>query len=93
MVMRRRQFFGFVGAASVWPLVARAQQGERTRRIGIIGGAAADNPDAQAQQAAFLQGLQQLGWIDGRNAHRIPLDRRESGQSASIRGGTDCAWA
>ena len=65
--MKRRQFFGFVGAASVWPLAARAQQGERMRRIGIIGGAAADNPDAQAQQAAFLQGLQQLGWIDGRN--------------------------
>src|SRR5579859_1755712 len=65
--MRRRQIIGFVGAAALWPLAVRAQQGERMRRIGIIGGAAADNPDAQAQQMAFIQGLQKLGWIDGRN--------------------------
>ena len=66
--MQRRSFIALLGgAAFAWPLAARAQQGERMRRIGIIGGAAADNPDAQAQQAAFLQGLQQLGWIDGRN--------------------------
>jgi putative ABC transport system substrate-binding protein len=48
----------------------RAQQGDRVRRIGVLLGAAtdADDPDAQARLAAFVQGLQQLGWTDGRNA-------------------------
>jgi putative ABC transport system substrate-binding protein len=55
------------------PFAARAQQGERMRRIGVLTGAAADDPDALARQAAFVQGLQQLGWTDGRN---VRIDTR-----------------
>jgi putative ABC transport system substrate-binding protein len=66
--MQRRQFITILGGAAAWPLTARAQQGERMRRIGVLtAGSAADDPDGQARSAAFLQGLQQLGWIDGRN--------------------------
>ena len=65
--MRRREFIVLVGGAAASPLAARAQQAERVRRIGVIGGVAAGDPDAKRQQAAFLQGLEQLGWIDGRN--------------------------
>ena len=66
--MRRREFLGVLGgAAATWPLVARAQQGERMRRIGVLSGAAMDTPDLQVRLAAFQQVLQQLGWTDGRN--------------------------
>jgi len=72
--MRRREFITLVGgAAATWPLTARAQ-GARTRRIGVLtSGAAADDPDGQTRNAAFLEGLQQLGWTDGRN---IRIDYR-----------------
>ncbi len=66
----RRQFTSLLGGAAVaWPLAARAQQGERMRRVGLLQGLAAEDPLAQANNAAFLQGLQQLGWTDGRNVH------------------------
>jgi putative tryptophan/tyrosine transport system substrate-binding protein len=68
--MRRREFITlFGGAAVAWPLVGRAQQGERMRRIGVLMNLAADDAEGQARLAAFLRGLQQLGWIEGRNAH------------------------
>jgi putative ABC transport system substrate-binding protein len=65
----RRQFISVLGGAAAWPLAARAQQGGAMRRIGLLQGLAADDPVAQANNAAFLQGLQQLGWTDGRNVH------------------------
>jgi putative ABC transport system substrate-binding protein len=66
--MRRREFITFIGGAAVaWPLAARAQQGERMRRIGILLPAAADDAEFQSQVGAFLQGLAQSGWITGRN--------------------------
>ena len=55
------------GAAAAWPLAARAQQGERMRRVGVLIPGASDDPISQARLAAFLEGLQQLGWVDGRN--------------------------
>jgi putative tryptophan/tyrosine transport system substrate-binding protein len=59
--MRRREFITLLGgAAATWPLAARAQQGERMRRIGVLA-------SGNVQVAAFEQGLQQLGWIEGRN--------------------------
>jgi putative ABC transport system substrate-binding protein len=67
--MRRREFITILGAAATWPLVARAQQSDRVRRIGVLMAASADDPDYQARFAAFQQGLQQLGWSDGRNVH------------------------
>ena len=64
----RREFITLLGgAAAAWPLAARAQQAERMRRIGVLMNLAADDPEGQARIAAFLQGLQQLGWTDGRN--------------------------
>jgi putative ABC transport system substrate-binding protein len=73
--MRRREFLGVLGgAAAAWPLAARAQQGERPRRIAVLqGGGGADDPDGQVRMAAFLQALQQLGWTDGRN---VKIDYR-----------------
>src|SRR5262245_33948397 len=66
--MRRREFITILGVAAAWPLTARAQQGERVRRIGVLMSTGADDPEGQARIAAFLGGLQQLGWNDGRNA-------------------------
>jgi putative tryptophan/tyrosine transport system substrate-binding protein len=68
--MKRREFITLLGgAAAAWPLAARAQQGERVRRIGVLMALAANDPDAQVRITAFVQGLQQLGWVDGRNVH------------------------
>ena len=68
--MKRREFITLIGGAAVsWPLATRAQQGERIRRIGALFGVTLDNPDVQARYAAFRQGLQQLGWTEGRNLH------------------------
>jgi putative ABC transport system substrate-binding protein len=66
--VKRRAFITLLGAAAAWPLAARAQQGERMRRIGVLMPNAADDPEYQARMTAFLQELAQLGWIDGRNA-------------------------
>jgi putative ABC transport system substrate-binding protein len=66
--MRRREFITlFGGAAAAWPLAAHAQQTERMRRIGVLMNVAADDPEAQARNVAFLQGLHELGWTDGRD--------------------------
>jgi putative ABC transport system substrate-binding protein len=65
--MRRREFITLLGGAAVWPLAAHAQQGERMRRVGVLMPIAADDPVGQTRIAAFQQGLQQLGWTDGRN--------------------------
>ena len=65
--LERHRFITLLGGATAWPLVARAQQGERMRRIGILLNRAADDPQGQAWLKAFLQALQQLGWGDGRN--------------------------
>src|SRR5215208_2152469 len=77
--MKRREFIGLLGGAAAWPLVARAQQGERTRRIGVLLPASADNPEFQAWTGAFLQGLGQAGWIIGRN---VRIDTRWAGNKS-----------
>ena len=66
--MKRREFISlFGGAAAAWPLAARAQQGERVRRIGVLLPATPDDAEVQSWVGAFLQGLAQSGWITGRN--------------------------
>src|SRR5262245_58398728 len=66
--MGRREFVALLGgAAAAWPIAARAQQGERMRRIGVLMGGAESDPVQQARLAAFLDGLHQLGWTNGRN--------------------------
>jgi ABC-type uncharacterized transport system substrate-binding protein len=75
--MKRRDFLTLLGGASVaWPLAARAQQSERMRRIGALMYLAADDADSPALVAAFARGLQELGWIEGRN---IQIDYRWGG--------------
>jgi len=72
--MRRREFITlFGGAAASWPLAARAQQGERMRRIGVLAPTAPDDAEAQTRFAALRQGLQRFGWIEGRN---LQIDAR-----------------
>jgi putative ABC transport system substrate-binding protein len=66
--VKRRDFITLLGgAAAAWPLAARAQQGQRMRRIGVLMHLAADDPEGQRRVAAFLQGLQEAGWAVGRN--------------------------
>ena len=66
--MRRREFITLLGgAAAGWPLAAHAQQGERMRRIGVLMGLVASDPEAQSRVAAFEHGLRELGWVKGRN--------------------------
>src|SRR5258708_25070360 len=65
--IKRREFISLLGGAAAWPLVARAQQPERMRRIGVLMNTAADDPEGQARNTAFVQALQQFGWTDGRN--------------------------
>jgi putative ABC transport system substrate-binding protein len=77
--MRRRELITLVGgAAATWPLIAYAQQPERMRRIGAFAGIE-DDAEGQARFAAFLQGLRQLGWTDGRN---VRIDYRWGGGNA-----------
>ena len=65
--MRRRQFITLLGGAAAWPLAARAQQPDRIRTIGVLDAFAKDDPQVRANLTAFWQGLQKLGWTDGRN--------------------------
>ena len=72
--MTRREFITLLSGATItWPLAARAQQPERMRRIGVLMGGAESDPENRARLAAFLDGLQQLGWTDGRN---VRIDTR-----------------
>jgi putative ABC transport system substrate-binding protein len=81
--MRRREFIALLGGAAAWPLAARAQQGERMRRIGVLMNTAADEAESQARLAAFMQGLQEAGWAVGRN---LRIDYRWSqGDIARLR--------
>src|SRR5258708_5015099 len=77
--MRRREFITLIGAAAAWPLAGWAQQGDQMRRVGVLIGIAANDPDAQTRLAAFVQNLQQLGWTDGRN---VRIDYRWGGGDA-----------
>jgi putative ABC transport system substrate-binding protein len=81
--MRRRDFITIVGGAAALPFVPRvvlAQQPERMRRIGLLHAQAAGDPESQARVIAFVQGLQQLGWTDGRN---VRIDARWSAGNAA----------
>ncbi|MGB8187855.1 MAG: ABC transporter substrate-binding protein [Pseudolabrys sp.] len=79
--MRRREFITLIGSAAVVPLVARAQPSESTRRVGVLMSTAADDREGPARIAAFRQGLQKLGWIEGQN---VRLDIRWGGGDADL---------
>jgi putative ABC transport system substrate-binding protein len=88
--VKRREFITLVGGAAVgWPLTARAQPGDRVRRIGVLSNRAPDDPELQSRNAAFLQGLQQLGWTVGHNLridYRFPRFDRIREQAAELVG-------
>jgi putative ABC transport system substrate-binding protein len=71
--MRRREFITLLGGAAAWPLGARAQQPSGMRRIGVLTAYSESDPEAQARVGAFREGLQKLGWTEGRN---IRIDTR-----------------
>ena len=66
--MRRREFMTLLGsAAATWPLATRAQQNGRTRRVVVLEPVSPNTPGAETRPVAFLEGLQQAGWIPGRD--------------------------
>jgi putative tryptophan/tyrosine transport system substrate-binding protein len=71
--MKRRELIALLGGAAAWPLAVRAQQADRVRRIGVLMGFPESDPEAQLRVAAFREGLQKLGWTEGRN---IRIDTR-----------------
>jgi len=91
--MRRRDFIAHIGGAAMsWPLVARAQQSEQMRRIGVLMNATADDPEGQAGVMAFQQAVQRLGWSDGGNvridmrwgANDVDRDRRYAAELVAL---------
>jgi putative ABC transport system substrate-binding protein len=79
--LQRREFTMLLGGvAATWPLAARAQQGDHIRRIGVLQGQSAEDPESKARRTAFEQALQQLGWIQGRN---VRIDYRFAGGDAA----------
>jgi putative ABC transport system substrate-binding protein len=77
--MKRRKFITLLGGAATWPLAARAQRADGMRRIGVLMSLAENDPEEQVRYAAFVEGLQQLGWTDGRN---VRIDARWSAGDA-----------
>jgi putative tryptophan/tyrosine transport system substrate-binding protein len=78
--MRRRDFIAGLGGAAAWPVAARAQQAERMRRIGVLMGYPEGDSQAQANVTALRQGLEKLGWGEGRN---VQIDYRWAGAEPS----------
>jgi hypothetical protein len=78
--MRRREFISLLGGATAaWPLAAHAQQSGQMRRIGVLLGGAADDPQIVAGLTAFKTALAELGWIDGRNIQIAAARRQHHG--------------
>jgi putative ABC transport system substrate-binding protein len=75
-MIRRRQFITLLGGAASWPLAARAQQGQRVRRIGVLMGGDENDLERKRRHSAFTQALAELGWTDGRN---VRIDLRWAG--------------
>ena len=74
--MRRREFIAGLGSAAAWPVVARAQQGNRVRRISVMMALDETDSEGKALLAGFVHGLSELGWTDGRN---VRMDVRWTG--------------
>jgi putative ABC transport system substrate-binding protein len=78
--MKRREFVTLLGSAAAWPLAARAQQGDRVRRIGVLMGYDENDPEGKYRYSALTQALADLGWADGRN---VRMDVRWAGADAN----------
>ena len=89
---RRHEFIAGLGGTAAWPLVARAQQGERMRRVGALMNREAGDPEGQAYLTAFQHALQQLGWMEGRNlridtrwgANDVDRDRKYAAELVAL---------
>ena len=82
--MKRREFITLLGGAAAWPVAAGAQTRQGVRRIAVLSSVPADDPEVQARMAAFHQGLQERGWIIGRNL-RIEYRWSTAGDAAQAR--------
>ena len=92
--MRRREFITLLGGAATWPLVARAQQGDRVRRVGVLMNAAATEVEYQGYLAAFVQEMGRLGWSERQNLRLDVRWKRRGCHSLSyLREGADRADA
>ena len=78
--LRRREFIAALGGAAAWPLAARAQQGDRVRRIGVLMPGDENDPLMKTELSAFTQALAGFGWTDGRN---LRIDLRWHGGDAN----------
>ena len=88
--MRRREFITGLGSTAAWPLTARAQQGDRVRRIGVLIAGDENDPRSKPLVSAFDQALADLGWTDGRN---LRMDLRWHGDDINrIRALADAVW-
>jgi len=79
----RREFVALLASTAVWPFAARAQHSERMRRIGVLMGLVANDPEAQSRVAAFENSLRELGWVKGRN---LSIEYRWAGDGDGLRG-------
>ena len=80
--MRRREFISLIGgSAAAWPLMARAQQADTVRRIGVLTNLSKDDPEGRARDEAFAERLRQLGWSEGRN---LRIEERRTGGRAEL---------
>ena len=79
--MRRRQFITLLGGVAAWPLALQAQQTERVRRIGVLMNLAGSDPEGKARISALVQGLEALGWVEGRN---VTIDYRWGAGDAGL---------
>ena len=79
-MIQRRDFITLLGGAAAWPLAARAQQGDRVRRIGVLMSFDENDPEGTLRLSAFTQALADLGWTDGRN---VRMDLRWYGADSN----------
>ena len=94
--MRRREFITLVGTIAAWPLAARAQQGERLRRIGVLTPFTEGDQETKAWLIAFQEGLQELGWAQGRNVsidYRWAEDRLQINAAELVKTAPDVLFA
>ena len=82
-MIKRRQFIAGLGSAAAWPVVLRAQQPERMRRVGVLMGYEENDPDSKARLSGFTQGLSELGWTDGFN---LQMDVRWAAANVDLMG-------
>src|SRR5262249_20196601 len=79
-MIRRRSFITLLGGTAAWPLAARAQQGNRVRRIGVLMAIDENDPEGKRRYSAFTQALSGLGWTEGRN---VQMDLRWGGDNTN----------